>query len=79
MVVIEFPLLHGSFPNYYDLLGITIAGSARDIQIAFRKTALREHPDKTIRELFRAQGWTKEWLCRQTIYVQNVGTGGQRN
>ncbi|ETN41795.1 uncharacterized protein HMPREF1541_03732 [Cyphellophora europaea CBS 101466] len=46
MVVIEFPLLHGSFPNYYDLLGITIAASARDIQIAFRKTALREHPDK---------------------------------
>lgn len=46
MVAEAFPLLYGRFPNYYELLGISQNASTRDVSLAYKKTALREHPDK---------------------------------
>lgn len=46
MVAEAFPLLYGRFPNYYELLGVSRNASKKDVSFAYKKTALREHPDK---------------------------------
>lgn len=46
MVAEAFPLLYDRFPNYYELLGVPRNASKRDVISAYKKTALREHPDK---------------------------------
>jgi curved DNA-binding protein CbpA len=42
----DFPQLFGSFPNYYELLGVSASASTRDINLAYRRAALKVHPDK---------------------------------
>lgn len=46
MVAELFPLLFGKFPNYYELLGLTCSASKQEINSAYKKVALKQHPDK---------------------------------
>ena len=46
MAPINFPLVAGNFPRYYDLLEIQQNASAKEIVTAYRKMQLLNHPDK---------------------------------
>lgn len=75
--------------NYYDLLGVKATASDRDIKKAFRKLALKYHPDKnkekaaeeTFRKIAEAYGVLSDEEKRkkydQMGHEAYIGTGGQ--
>lgn len=42
----RYPPILGRFPNYYELLGVPQTASQKEIHLAYKRIALREHPDK---------------------------------